>query len=567
MHLFKQFHAIVIEAVQSLIDSEALPAGLLLSAITVDPPREAAHGDLATNAAMVLAKPAGKNPREIAGLVAAKLEAHPQIVKTEIAGPGFINLTLAPEIWEQVITDVLAEGTAYGDSGVGGGEKLNVEFVSTNPTGPVHIGHARGGVYGDVLARLLTKAGFAVTKEYYVNDAGAQVDKLARSAYLRYRELFGESIIIPEGHYPGDYLVPVAQALKDKHGDALLKQPEAEWLPVVKQAAVAAMMELIRADLGLLGITYDVFTSEAEVVRKHQDASFTLLEGKGLIYQGVLEPPKGKMPEDWEPREQTLLRATQFGDDVDRPLKKSDGSWAYLAGDVAYHYDKLLRGFRQMILVLGMDHGGYQKRLSAVVSALSDGKAKIDIQLYGLVKFLKNGEPVKMSKRSGTFLEVGDVVEAVGKDVARFFMLTRKNSETIDFDFVKVTEQSKDNPVFYVQYAHARAHSVLRNAKVEGFAPGADVSGLNHPAEIALIKKLAEWPRMVELAAQAHEPHRIAYYLHETAAQFHGLWAQLKFIVPEDQRLTQARLALVRAVAIVIASGLHVFGVAPVESM
>ena len=567
MHLFKQFHEIIVGVVEGLVAAGELPANLPVSAINAEPTKDAAHGDIATNAAMVLAKPAGKNPREITGKIAAELQKHPQIAKVDVAGPGFINLTLKPEIWPEVVAAILKIGTAYGDSNLGGGEKVNIEFVSTNPTGPVHIGHARGGVYGDVLAGLLKKAGYTVTKEYYVNDAGRQVQKLAHSVYLRYRELFGETIAIPEGYYPGDYLIPVAQQLKEKYQDTLLTKPESEWLPLIRKTAVDAMMDLIRTDLGLLGISYDVFTSEAEVVGKYQDIAFGILESKGLIYQGTLEPPKGKLPEDWEPREQTLFRATQFGDDVDRPLKKSDGSWTYFAGDVAYHYDKIQRGFNHLIIALGMDHGGYQKRLSALVNALSNGNAKIDIQLYALVKFMQNGQPVKMSKRAGTFLEVGDVVEAVGKDVARFFMLTRKNSETIDFDFAKVKEQTKDNPVFYVQYAHARANSVLRNAAAEGFALGAPTTALNHPAELALIRKLAEWPRAVEQAALAHEPHRIAYYLYELASQFHGLWALVKFIVPEDKNLTQARLALVKAVGIVVASGLDVFGVQPVESM
>ena len=567
MHLFKQFHEIIVGVVEGLVAAGELPANLPVSAINAEPTKDAAHGDIATNAAMVLAKPAGKNPREITGKIAAELQKHPQIAKVDVAGPGFINLTLKPEIWPEVVAAILKIGTAYGDSNLGGGEKVNIEFVSTNPTGPVHIGHASGGVYGDVLAGLLKKAGYTVTKEYYVNDAGRQVQKLAHSVYLRYRELFGETIAIPEGYYPGDYLIPVAQQLKEKYQDTLLTKPESEWLPLIRKTAVDAMMDLIRTDLGLLGISYDVFTSEAEVVGKYQDIAFGILESKGLIYQGTLEPPKGKLPEDWEPREQTLFRATQFGDDVDRPLKKSDGSWTYFAGDVAYHYDKIQRGFNHLIIALGMDHGGYQKRLSALVNALSNGNAKIDIQLYALVKFMQNGQPVKMSKRAGTFLEVGDVVEAVGKDVARFFMLTRKNSETIDFDFAKVKEQTKDNPVFYVQYAHARANSVLRNAAAEGFALGAPTTALNHPAELALIRKLAEWPRAVEQAALAHEPHRIAYYLYELASQFHGLWALVKFIVPEDKNLTQARLALVKAVGIVVASGLDVFGVQPVESM
>lgn len=567
-HLYHYFREVVLEAVKGL----DLQGDLPLQAISAEPPKDAAHGDIATNAAMVLAKPAGKNPRELAAAIVAKLSAHPQVEEAAIAGPGFINLKLKPAIWGEVLSAILKAGVAYGDSSMGAGEKVNVEYVSANPTGPMHIGHARGAIYGDALAGLLKKAGFAVTKEYYMNDAGAQVEKLARSLYFRYRETLGEKAEMPEGYYPGEYLFPVAETIAKADGDRWMNAPESEWLPVFRETGVDAMMQLIRADLAQIGIQHDVYASEREVVGKYQQVSYQALEQKGLIYQGVLEPPKGKTPEDWEPREQTLFRATEFGDDVDRPLKKSDGSWTYFAGDVAYHYDKLQRGFNHMVLVLGQDHGGYQKRLSAVVSALSEKKATIDIQLYGLVKFMQNGEPVKMSKRAGTFLEVGDVVEAVGKDVTRFTMLTRKNSETIDFDFEKVKEQSKDNPVFYVQYAHARAQSVLRNAKEQGgFTP--KQGALSHPAELALIRKLAEWPRVVEQAATSHEPHRIAYYLHDVAASFHGLWnlgkdsPELKFILPEDQQLTEARLALVNCVAIVVASGLAVYGVEPVSSM
>lgn len=564
MHLFKQFHDVVLAAVQQL----DLPPGLPVSAINIEPTKDAAHGDMATNAAMVLAKPAGKNPCEIATKIAAELQKHPQIAKVDIAGPGFINLTLKPEIWPEVITGILKEGIHYGDSSLGNGEKVNVEYVSANPTGPMHIGHARGGVYGDALARLLQKVGYAITKEFYINDAGGQVDTLARSAYLRYREALGETITIPEGYYPGEYLLPVGQLLKEKFGDKYKTAPESEWFPVFRPIAMDAMLELIREDLKALGIVHDVFTSELALRNRGDvEASYKALEAKGLIYQGMLEAPKGKLPDDWEAREQTLFKSTQFGDDVDRPLKKSDGSWTYFAPDIAYHYDKLKRGYKKMILELGADHGGYQKRLKAAVAALSNNEAELTIILHQLVNLMENGEPVKMSKRAGNFLTTRDVVERVGKDVARFLMLTRKNTEAIDFDFAKVKEQTKDNPVFYVQYAHARAHSVLRNAAAEGFVPGKASTAQNHPAELALIRKLAEWPRIVEQAALAHEPHRIAYYLYELAAQFHGLWALVKFILPEDKDLTQARLAMVKAVAIVVASGLDVFGVQPVESM
>lgn len=568
MHIYKQFLEAVRDVVDGLIAGGDLPQGLLLHAITVEPTKDATHGDMATNAAMVLAKPAGKNPREIAAKIAESLKVHPQIAKVDIAGPGFINLTLKPEIWGDVITAIHAQGTAYGDSDLGAGEKVNIEFVSANPTGPMHIGHARGGVYGDALAGLLEKVGYHITREFYINDAGSQVDTLARSAHLRYREALGESITIPEGYYPGEYLIPVGQALKEKFGDALIHAPEAEWFPKVRTFAMDAMLELIREDLALMGIHHDVFTSELAIrERGDVDAAYAVLESKGLIYQGVLEPPKGKLPDDWEARDQTLFRSTQFGDDVDRPLKKSDGSWTYFAPDIAYHYDKLKRGYKKMILELGVDHAGYQKRLKSAVSALSNDEADITIILHQLVNLMENGEPVKMSKRSGNFLTTRDVVERVGKDVLRFIMLTRKNTEKIDFDFAKVKEQTKDNPVFYVQYAHARANSVLRNAAVENFFPSINNQPLTTNHELALLRKLAEWPRAVEQAAIAHEPHRIAYYLYDLAAQFHGLWALVKFIVPEDKALTEARLAMVKAVAIVVASGLKIFGVTPVESM
>lgn len=572
MHLFKTFHEAILEAAKTLESEGKIPSGLSLSAINAEPPKDASHGDIATNAAMVLAKPAGKNPRELAGWLVEKLSAHPAIAKADIAGPGFINLTLKETIWKDVLADILKQRTAYGDSDMGKGEKVNVEYVSANPTGPMHIGHARGGVYGDALASLMQKAGYAVTKEFYINDAGSQVDTLARSAHLRYLEALGETITIPEGFYPGEYLIPVGQALKEKFGEKYKSAPEAEWFAEFRTFAMHAMMDYIKADLKAMGIEHDVFSSELEIRNRGDvDAAYEKLQAQGLIYQGVLEPPKGKLPDDWEAREQTLFRSTQFGDDVDRPLKKSDGSWTYFAPDIAYHYDKLKRGFKHMILELGADHAGYQKRLKAAVAALSDNEAQLNIILHQLVNLMENGEPVKMSKRAGNFLTTQDVVERVGKDVLRFIMLTRKNTEVIDFDFAKVTEQTKDNPVFYVQYAHARAHSVLRNAAAEGFKPKNGT--LEHPAELALIKKLAEWPRVVEQAAQSHEPHRIAYYLYDVAAGFHGLWnlgkesAVLKFIVPENQSLTEARLALVEGVAIVVASGLQVFGVTPVESM
>ncbi len=583
MNLFKTFRDDIIAALARLAEQGRLPAGLDTSKVTAEPPREAAHGDISTNAAMVLSKAAGMKPRDIAELLAAELRALPSVTSAEIAGPGFLNLRLADSIWYAQMADLLRAGTAYGNSDLGHGKKVNVEYVSANPTGPMHVGHARGAVFGDALAGLLEKAGFDVTREYYINDAGSQVDVLARSAHLRYREALGEEIgEIPAGLYPGDYLKPTGKALADKYGDKYAHAPESEWLQEFRLFAVESMMGMIREDLDVLGVRHAVFTSELTLHKQGKvDEALAFLTDKGLIYEGVLEPPKGKTPDDWEPRPQTLFKATQFGDDVDRALKKSDGSWTYFAADIAYHLDKYRRGFANMINVWGADHGGYVKRMQAAIKAMTDGKGELDVKLCQMVNLLKDGEPFKMSKRAGTFVTLRDVVDEVGKGVVRFIMLTRKNDAQLDFDLVKVLEQSRDNPVFYVQYAHARAHSVLRHA-AEMF-PNADLSGetladvrldrLTDPAELALIKLMAGWPRLVESAAEAHEPHRVAFYLYDLAAAFHGLWnkgkddATLRFLMAEDAELSFARMAMVRAVALAIASGLAVFGVEPVEEM
>jgi arginyl-tRNA synthetase len=561
----------------------ALPAGLDASRIAVEPPRDHAHGDLSTNAAMVLAKPARMAPRAFADLLVARLRNAPDVAACEAAGPGFINLRLSDGFWQARLADVLQAGRAYGDSRLGGGRRINVEYVSANPTGPMHVGHGRGAVVGDALASLLAKAGFAVCREYYINDAGAQVDILARSLHLRYREALGETIgAIPEGFYPGEYLRDTAHALVVRDHDKWWNAPESAWLPAFRDHAVTEMLAMIRADLAILGVRHDVFSSERAVVASGAiEAALKTLDEQGLIYVGTLEPPKGKLPEDWEPRPQTLFRSTQFGDDVDRPLKKSDGSWTYFAADIAYHFDKFKRGFAEMIDVWGADHGGYVKRMQAAVTALTRGEGALDVKLCQLVNLFDKGEPVRMSKRAGTFVTLREAVEEVGKDVFRFVMLTRRNDHVLDFDFAKAVEQSKENPVFYVQYAHARASSVLRHAR-EAF-PGeklaqaalaqAPLDRLVEREEIALIRHLANWPRLVESAAEMHEPHRVAFYLQDLAAAFHGLWtrgkddASLRFILSDAPELTMARLALVQAVAFVVASGLAVFGVEPVEEM
>ncbi|NOC90933.1 arginine--tRNA ligase [Ruegeria sp. HKCCD6604] len=580
MNLFSEIRGLVLDALAQMQSEGALPEGLSFDNVAVEPPRDAAHGDMATNAAMVLAKPAGMKPRDIADVLAGKLAADDRITSAEVAGPGFLNLRLAPSVWQGVLAAVLEKGTDFGRSTMGRGQKVNVEYVSANPTGPLHVGHTRGAVFGDALASLLAYSGHDVTREYYINDGGAQVDVLARSAYERYREANGLSPEIAEGLYPGDYLIPIGEALKEKYGDSLIDKPESEWLEELREFSTDAMMDLIRADLKALGVEMDVFFSEKSLYGTGRiEAALQSLTEKGLIYEGVLEPPKGKKPEDWEPREQTLFKSTEHGDDVDRPVKKSDGSWTYFAPDIAYHYDKVSRGFDALIDVFGADHGGYVKRMKAAVSALSDGKVPLDIKLTQLVKLWKNGEPFKMSKRAGNFVTLRDVVDQVGPDVTRFVMLTRKNDAPLDFDFDKVLEQSRENPVFYVQYAHARVMSVLRRAAEAGIDAtddtlrGADLASLDHPAELTVAKKLAEWPRLVEIAARTNEPHRVAFYLYELAGDFHALWnkgndeTQLRFIQDGDVATSQSKIALARAVSVVISAGLGILGVTPAQEM
>ncbi len=515
------------------------PAGIDFSRVVVEPPRDATHGDMATNAAMVLAKDAKAKPRDLADRIAEKLRADDLIANVEVAGPGFINLTLKPQVWADALRTVLREGASYGKSAVGGGAKVNVEYVSANPTGPMHVGHCRGAVFGDALASLLQFAGYDVTREYYINDAGAQVDVLARSAFLRYREALGETIgEIPEGLYPGDYLMPVGQALAAEHGDKLKAMPESAWLPIVRAKAIAMMMDMIKGDLAALNIKHDVFFSERSLIETGNNKvaeTIDFLRAKGDIYEGRLPPPKGKPVEDYEDREQTLFRATAYGDDVDRPLIKSDGSYTYFASDIAYHKNKFDRGFLDMIDVFGADHGGYIKRMQAAVKAVSGGKAALDVKIVQLVRLLRDGEPVKMSKRSGDFVTLREVVDEVGSDAVRFMMLFRKNDAVLDFDLAKVIEQSKDNPVFYVQYGHARGHSIFKNAREmfpdlpeddaarAAWLGDAPVERLADPAELDLLKRLALYPRMVEAAAVAHEPHRIAFYLYDLASEFHAL--------------------------------------------
>ncbi|MEE8515070.1 MAG: arginine--tRNA ligase [Alphaproteobacteria bacterium] len=591
MNVFNSFQCEINSVIENLSSEGVLPAGLDTTRVSAEPPRDASHGDVSTNAAMVLAKAAAMKPRELAQLLAERLGAHHAVIEATVAGPGFINLTLDDGFWRRRLVDVLEAGLAYGDSDLGKtelgeGRKVNVEYVSANPTGPMHVGHGRGAVFGDVLASLLAKAGFDVTREYYVNDAGksGQIEALGRSVYLRYRQALGEDIgDIPEGLYPGEYLVPVGRAIADADGKKWLSKPQDEWMEHCASFGVNEMLALIKEDLKALGIFHDVFISERNDLHQSHKVQEVIdnLEERGLIYTGTLEPPKGKVPDDWEPRPQTLFKATEFGDDVDRPLKKSDDSWTYFATDIAYHLDKYQRGFNDMIDVWGADHGGYVKRMKAAVTAVSEGKGALDVKICQLVNLVDKGKPVKMSKRAGTFVTLREVVDEVGKDVVRFIMLTRKNDAPLDFDLTKVTEQSHDNPVFYVQYAHARCCSVLRHAAVEfpglDLAPEALAKGplenLTGDEEIALIKLLATWPRQIENAAEAHEPHRIAFYLHDLAAAFHGLWnkgntdARARFLVDGDQDLTAARLALLRGCALVIASGLEVLGVTPVEEM
>ncbi len=573
MNLFSDIRALVVDQLSAMADAGDLPAGLDMGAVAVEPPRDAAHGDMATNAAMVLAKPAGLKPRDIAETLAGRLAADDRIDTVEVAGPGFLNLRLADHVWAGVVERVLDEGGDFGRSEMGAGERVNVEYVSANPTGPLHVGHTRGAVFGDALAALLDYAGYDVTREYYINDGGAQVDVLARSAYERYREACGHAPEIAEGLYPGDYLVPVGEDLKAHFGESLLDRPEEDWLDEVRGFATDAMMAMIREDLASLGVRMDVFFSEKSLYGTGRiEAAIADLDAKGLIYRGTLEPPKGKMPEDWEPREQTLFRSTAHGDDVDRPIMKSDGDWTYFAPDIAYHYDKISRGFDQLIDVFGADHGGYVKRMKAAVSALSDGRVPLDIKLTQLVRLYKDGEPFKMSKRAGNFVTLRDVVDMVGPDVTRFVMLTRKNDAPLDFDFDKVREQSKENPVFYVQYAHARVRSVLRKAGEAKIALS-ETPRLEDEAEFAVARKLAEWPRLVEIAARTHEPHRVAFYLYDLASDLHALWnkgndkPELRFLQEGDAAASGKKIALARAVAVVISSGLGILGVTPAEEM
>ena len=550
---------------------------------SVEPPRDPRHGEVSSNVALVRAKAAGMKPRDLAERVADALATHEDVLDVSVAGPGFINLRLRGDVWRARLCDILAAGTSYGDSDLGEGKKVNVEYVSANPTGPMHVGHGRGAVVGDALASLLAKAGYTVTREYYINDAGTQVDLLARSLYHRYREAAGEDVgEPPEGFYPGEYLIEAGRALLGRDGVKWLTSGENEWMPPVRDFAIDAMMGLIRDDLAALGIAHDVFSSERELaVSGAVEEALSDLQDRDLLYEGVLEPPKGRADEDWEPRPQTLFRSTAFGDDTDRAIRKSDGSWTYFATDMAYHRDKFRRGFPILIDVWGADHKGYVKRMQAAVDALSGGGAAFDALICNLVNLSEAGRPVKMSKRAGTFVTLREVVDRVGKDVVRFIMLTRGNEASLDFDLAQAVEQSKDNPVFYVQYAHARACSALRNA-AETF-PGEDFSDtalgeapldrLDDDEELSLIRMLAGWPRAVEAAAEAAEPHRIAYALSEIAAAFHALWNRgnvdddRRFVVADDLALTSARLALVRATALVIASGLEVMGVAPVEEM
>jgi arginyl-tRNA synthetase len=588
-HLFADVLSRVQGVCRALADQGAMPAGLDLSRIVVEPPRDAAHGDMATNAAMVLARDAKTKPRELAERIAGLLRGDPLVEAVEVAGPGFINLTLKAQVWPAVLASVVRDGGSYGRTGIGRGEKINVEYVSANPTGPMHVGHCRGAVFGDALASLLQFAGFAVTREYYINDAGAQVNVLARSAFLRYREALGESIgAIPDGLYPGDYLKPVGQALANEHGDKLKQMTDAEWFPIVREKSITMMMAMIRDDLSALNIRQEVFFSERSLQGANGGDVAVVIESlrkRGLVYSGRLPRPKGAVDDDWEDREQTLFRATEYGDDVDRPLLKSDGSYTYFASDIAYHKNKFDRGFANMVDVWGADHGGYIKRLQAATKAVTEGKGELDIKIIQLVRLLRAGEPVRMSKRSGDFVTLREVVDEVGTDAVRFMMLYRKNDAVLDFDLAKVIEQSRDNAVFYVQYGHARGHSIFRNAREEfpglpedakaraAWLVDADMARLTDPAEFGLLRRLALFPRLIESAAEAHEPHRVAFYLYDLASEFHALWTKgrdsphLRFIIQNDAEMTKARLALVQGVVSVIATGLAILGVQAPDEM
>ena len=576
MSLYAQYAALLDGVLDDLVSDGVLPAELDRKNVTVEPPRDASHGDLATNAAMVLAKAAKTNPRALAEAIKPKLEALPPVTLVEIAGPGFINLRLTPDAWRDELRTILREGDEYGLSKVGANERVNVEYVSANPTGPLHMGHCRGAVVGDSLARVLEAAGFRVTKEYYVNDAGAQVDTLARSVHLRYREALGEAIgDIPEGMYPGDYLKPVGTILAAEYGDEYVAKPEEIWLPVFRGAAIKAMLDLIRHDLALLNIHHDLFSSEAELQQSGAvDEGMDVLRSKGLVYEGTLERPKSLDPHDeWEPVQLTLFRASQFGDDQDRPMKKSDGSWTYFGADAAYHWQKA-KNADHLVNIWGADHAGTVKRVQAAVKALTDGRVDLDVKLVQMVRLFRGGEPVKMSKRAGDFVTLAEVVNEVGKDVVRFMMLTRRADAPLDFDFIKVVEASKDNPVFYVQYAHARISSLKRKAADAGVDLSIDPDlSLLDDEELALVKRAAQYPRVLESAALAHEPHRIAFYLYDLAAEFHALWnrgnddPERRFLIDNNPQLSRARLELALGIAQIIRSGLDLMGVAATEEM
>lgn len=583
MNLFHHFQDIIGGIVDELTTDGIFDGRVDCSRITVEVPKSFAHGDLSTNVAMVLCKQARMRPRDLADKIVEKLAGRDDITSVEIAGPGFINLRLSSVVWQKLVAAILKQDLSYGNSSLGGNQKINIEYVSANPTGPLHVGHTRGAVLGDILANLFDKAGYDVTREYYINDAGAQVDVLARSAHIRYREALGETVAeIPQGLYPGDYLIPVGQKLAEKYGDRYQNAPEEEWLDAFREFSMAQMLDLIREDLAVLGIQHDVFTSEKGLVEtgKVQQAFDVLLEA-GHIEFDTLPPPKGKAQEDWKPVELPLFKATNFGCDKDSPLRKSTGDWTYTAPDIAYHWDKFNRGFRKLYDVVGVDHVGWVGPIKAGTKAVTNDGADLEVKLCGLVNLMKDGEPVKMSKRAGTFLTMRDVVDEVGRDVVRFMMMQRRNDMPIDFDFTKVTEQSKDNPVFYVQYAYARCQSILRHAgekwaeaeiAKQALAEG-DLSSLSSEDDIAVIRLLSEWPREVEAAAEAEEPHRVAFYLYDVASAFHSLWNKgkgdvtLRFIHEEDEALTKARLALVQAVATVIASGLEVLGIDAVDEM
>jgi len=583
MNLFDHFHEQVLNVIDGMITDEVLPSGVNTSKIAVEPPRDQSHGDVTTNAALLLAKPANMKINDIAAPLVKRLKAIECVVGVEIAGPGFINITLDKNFWCSRLRDVLEAQESYGESEIGKNLQVNVEYVSANPTGPLHVGHGRGAVFGDALASLLEKVGFAVTREYYINDAGAQIEVLARSLHLRYCQALDNCTgDVPEGLYPGEYLISVGKRLAKLEGDKWKNVPETQWLEPISIFAIDAMMALIREDLGALGIEHSVFTSERKLVQKGGvESAIGKLNERGLIYEGTLEPPKGHRVDGWEPRIQTLFKSSDFGDDTDRTVRKRDGSWTYFATDLAYHEDKYQRGFNKMINIWGADHGGYVKRMTSAVKAITQGQGELDVKLCQMVNLMDDGKAVKMSKRAGTFVTLREIIDNVGKDVVRFIMLTRKNDAQLDFDLARVTEQSRDNPVFYVQYAYARIHSVFRHSadfftdgepSVEALA-GASLERLEDKSELSLIKFIASWPHVVEGAALAHEPHRIAFYLGELAAQFHFLWnkgkddASLRFILKDDQELTLARLALIKGVAFVFASGLKIIGVVPLEEM